>query len=432
MKRNKIKTKQSKYDITKNSKDKIIRTNLTIEKTNSKDTNQYIKSLDNENNKKSKNTIKNNKNSLNKKISKDLNSNNCYIGSYKNLINNNALFKNENKQFDETKKKNKEKMKISNVKNNKLNENKNQLHKNFKSKNNIKYLNIFESNKIMLNTYKNEKIKNTTKNRNEVNNNLIKDKNSHTEQNIKKRNKNNNNNGKNNNSKNEINMNYNYKSYINKINKLNSNIDYGIKTHSKKIIYYTLNNNKNFSNKKIIDINNLKTNYEKVNQIGKQEDNNKLLNNVDKKSSVKISNNKTIKKKSSMKYSLNNLMNVLENKKNKIDLNIERSELNILRIKKNNNKGLYCNYFNNNSINTKYIKSKNNYQKKIRTFLKLKPIKTNKKIEKSQLLIKGNFINNLTIYLDLLPKEKLTIPEYQKTSVFNTLQVDSKEKLKKI
>ena len=42
-----------------------------------------------------------------------------------------------------------------------------------------------------------------------------------------------------------------------------------------------------------------------------------------------------------MKYSLNNLMNVLENKKNKIDLNIERSELNILRIKKNNNKGNY-------------------------------------------------------------------------------------------
>ena len=181
------------------------------------------------------------------------------------------------------------------------------------------------------------------------------------------------------------------------------------------------------------DINNLKTNYEHINQTVKQDENNKLLNNIDKKSSVKTLNNKSIKKKPSMKNSLNNLMKILENKKNKNDLNIVRSEPNTLRIKKNKNQCIICNNSSNYFINTKYINSiNNNIHNKIRTFLELKPIKTNKKIEKierNQLSIEGNFINNLTINLDLLPQLKMD-PIYQNASTFNTLKVDSKEKIK--
>ena len=85
---------------------------------------------------------------------------------------------------------------------------------------------------------------------------------------------------------------------------------------------------------------------------------------------------------------------------------------------------------NNCFIDSKYIKSNNNNShNKIKTFLELKPIEKSQKIDNIR-RIERKIINNLSINFDFLPKTKIDIPIYQKSTVFNTLKVDSKEKIK--
>ena len=412
-KRNKnlIISTQSKYDKNKNSKDKMIRTNITLEKMSSKETNQHTKAIDKDNIQKKKYYI---------------------TGSYKNLINNNVLRVN---------KKNNEKKNNCNTNDNnknKLKENKKPLYKDIKTENNsFKNVNIFGTIRIFANkniskhSNTNGKTKNNKKKENEINNNnLFKDKDSYIEHDVENKTRKNNYNDKNNNynNKNKVNMNYNYKSFISKINKLN-NIDYGRETHikktnSKQTIYYTLNNN-NIVNKDSNDTINLKTNYEQANQIIKLDNN--FLKNQEKKNFIKTSKNKNLKKKTSKKNSLKNLTIKLESIKNKNDLNFERSEPNTLRENRNDNKYISLN---NCFIDSKYIKSNNNNShNKIKTFLELKPIEKSQKIDNIR-RIERKIINNLSINFDFLPKTKIDIPIYQKSTVFNTLKVDSKEKIK--
>ena len=169
-----------------------------------------------------------------------------------------------------------------------------------------------------------------------------------------------------------------------------------MQTHNKKSIYYTINNNKNETNENLNDIINLKTNYEQVNQIIKKENSIKLLNNIGKKEFIKTSNNKSIEENPSIKNTLKYFIKTIENKNNRNDLNIKKSEFNSLATRKNENKYINSNNLKNYSINNKDIQSmNNNFNNKIKTFLELKPIKINKKTEKAkgnQLSIENNFI----------------------------------------
>ena len=450
-KENKInltKSNQNKNALAKNYKNKTLKKDIILRKSSLRDSNKNRKNLDEEKNKKSK-----------------------YYGSHKNIVNNNVL--RESRKINVTKKNckdnkydnlitnNKENFESIDNNKNKLNENKESIYKNIKTENssNNKKLNIFSTIKIITNrdisnyvnlsekikniskkNYTNEKIKNIRKKQNKINNNKSKDKPAYIENDLKKKvGKNNNNfiinkNSENKNTiKNEVNINRNYKSSLNKKYKLN-NINYGIQTHNKKAIYYTINNNKNETNENLNDIINLKTNYEQVNQIIKKENSIKLLNNIGKKEFIKTSNNKNIEENPSIKNTLKYFIKTIENKNNRNDLNIKRSEFNSLEVRKNENKYIYSNNLKNYSINNKDIQSmNNNFNNKIKTILELKPIKINQKKEKAkgnQLSIENNFINNLAINFDL-SKAKLDIQKYQKTSLFNSIKVDSKDRIKR-
>ena len=442
--KNAIISKQSKFDITKNSKDKKIRTNITIEKTNSRETNQFMKSLDTD---KNKNKVKKPK---------------FFKGYYKNIINNNALLENkktiENKKNSKDNKKSnleterKEILKKNENNRNKLNENKKPFYKNIKTENSsIKHLYIFSTNKLLTkrnlskystrNSNRNEKKNNIKKQKDiDINNILFKNTDPYLESDTTNKQINNSKSKKNNNS--EEKLNYNYKLYINKTSKLN-NTNYGTQKNRKNENNSNYKNNKN-GNKKMNDLrkfffdkmNDLRNN-ERTNRVMKKE-NNKLLNNIGKKLSIKNSKNKnkSLNYKSSNKNYLQKIIKKLENKKNKNDLSNKRSDFNSLKKNKKNKKCICCNklsYFL--IVPNKDGKSLNyNIHNKIKSYLGLNPIKKVQKIEnlkKSQLSIEDNFINNLTINLNVLPKTKINIPINKKTLVHNLQNIHSKGKINK-